>query len=158
MVKLWRVSPFCVVGHHLKSDSHHTVDKSCSLSIDRPNGTSRTYLTRAEHSSHEDAEAAAAQFALDMGAINFLQHDDDGDAEILERARASHNIHQEEAAVVQTVWGQVYVNMKPTDDGNYIEAINRCCKLATNGRVAPFWGQLTARVPDKDNRAMVTRE
>lgn len=133
--------------------------KACSLTISRPEGSERTYLTKPEHARNKDAESAAAQFALEMGAIDFIQRGDEGDKEALERARANKDgVDEGDESVIHTIWGQVYVNMKPSDDANYIEAINRCCQLATQGKVAPFWGEIEMKVLDPKARTSVMRE
>lgn len=140
------------------TDPAFLVDKACSLTIDRPDGFSRTYVTRAEHATSEAAKAAAAQLAITVGAIDFLQRGDEADKKDLERAKVTRDADEEEEAVVQTPLGQVYVNMKPTNGGNHVATINKCCRIATHGRVAPFWGQLSTKVVDQSKQVVLTRE
>ncbi|TDL16313.1 hypothetical protein BD410DRAFT_844517 [Rickenella mellea] len=46
--------------------------KQCILTINRPNGVTRSYTTKAEFFRKSDAKARAANIAVDMGAVDFI--------------------------------------------------------------------------------------
>ena len=46
--------------------------KQCILTITRPNGVSRSYITKPEFIRKSEAKACAATIALEMGAIDFI--------------------------------------------------------------------------------------
>lgn len=104
----------------------------------------RSYSSKPEYATNKDAQRAVAQFALDMGAVDFLQRGDD--QEYLDRALANHDGESTEPGVVKTIWGTVYsqrVDIAGSGEAvaltKDVNEIDRCCSEWRTGKVAPHW-------------------
>ena len=99
--------PFCLI------------EKSCTLTITRPNGLARSYTSTAPFEKMYDARASACTIAIQSGAMDFIL------------ASESHS----------STSGATLLELPPPplEMSESVKEIEQCCLEVTGGKVEPFW-------------------
>ncbi|KAH9939641.1 uncharacterized protein BXZ73DRAFT_23966, partial [Epithele typhae] len=92
--------------------------KRCVVTITRPNGLSRTYVSSSAWEKKYDAKASACSVAIENGAIEFIQ--------------AGENA----GSVDPTTPGVLSL---PSETDESVKTIEKCCLEVTAGTVKPHW-------------------
>lgn len=106
-----RISAKCVVP-----------GKRCLLTITRPNGDKRTYISPTVHSKKYDAKTSVAAHAVNNGALDFIVSGESG-------ATPARSASAPVAEAVNTA----------LEMDESVKAIEQCCLDWTEGKVKPFW-------------------
>ncbi|KAF8583692.1 hypothetical protein K439DRAFT_1661156 [Ramaria rubella] len=123
--------------------------KSCILTITRPNGLSRSYRTKAEFARKSEAKAAAASSAIQLGAIHFIRR---GEAESVPGKRSmvlakldvgvkksvSGESGQTESVIAPGT-GKNGGEVGETNMNAAVDEIEKCCLEWRAGSVVPQW-------------------
>ncbi|KAI0065180.1 hypothetical protein BV25DRAFT_1822296 [Artomyces pyxidatus] len=107
--------------------------KQCILTIARPNGPTRSYATKPEFSRKQEARAAAASIAVEMGALDFIKH---GAPE--QHLRKGLVLAPLDAPSTLPALAPVIA-----EENSRVREIEQCCVEWRASRVRPHWVQLS---------------
>ncbi|KAI0699512.1 hypothetical protein C8T65DRAFT_697618 [Cerioporus squamosus] len=96
--------------------------KRCLLTITRPNGETRTYVSPTFHFKKYDAKTSVAAHAVQSGALDF----------ILSGESSTTPTHSASTPVAEA-------SNTPLDMDESVKAIEQCCLEWSGGKIKPFW-------------------
>lgn len=127
---------------------HHPTEKSCILTITRPNGLSRSYRTKPEFSRKSEAKIAAATSAIQLGAARFIKHGESKRGLVLAKLDAGlKNDESDTKDGIKTA--NVEGNEAEDEDDSAVVQIEKCCLEWRAGSVVPKWVDIVEqKMPD----------
>ncbi|KAI0309101.1 hypothetical protein OF83DRAFT_1159297, partial [Amylostereum chailletii] len=119
--------------------------RQCILTITRPNGSTRSYATKAEHVRKSEARAAAATVAVEMGALDFIKN-----------GAPDHLLKKGLVLAPLDAPGSRDIEVEPVnkEEDENVRQISECCAKWRAGRVKPHWVELRDRPAAKYGYAL----
>lgn len=112
--------------------------KKCILTISRPNGSIRSYATEPVYSRKSEAKSAAANLAIEMGALDFITNDDPQESRP-KRGLVLSSINTSENQEGTTDNHSTDILLQVPADNDAVKQIEDCCWEWRGRFIVPHW-------------------